>query len=381
MSRIFLKYGVNPHQTHAVVTHSRDPLSVLNGQPGYINLLDALTAWQLVIELAAATGKAAAASFKHLSPAGAAVEKPLDDEFLASQFLPQRDYSPVASAYARARGGDRMCSFGDAVAVSETVDASLANLLKAEVSDLIIAPGYDPEALEILSAKKGGQYLVLQMDKNYEPPTIETRELFGFTFEQDRNNAIIDEKLFEGAPAAAVETLIVATLALKYAQSNSVCVGYDGQVIGLGAGQQSRIHCTRLACDKAEKWMLQFHPDVLGLDFKAGLKKPDKANVVDQYLLWDALSEQERADLRGQLASEPRPLSAAARGEWIRGFDNLCLSSDAYIPFRDNVDRAAKSNIQIIAHPGGSVMDKVVQTACDQYGIMLLATGVRFFLH
>jgi AICAR transformylase/IMP cyclohydrolase PurH len=381
MSRITLKYGINPHQAHAVVSHPAEPLTVLNGNPGYINLLDALTAWQLVIEMRAATGKASAASFKHLSPAGAAIEKPLTDDYLASQFLPKRDYSPVATAYARARGGDRMCSFGDAVAVSETVDVSLANLLKAEVSDLIIAPGYEPEALKILAAKKGGNYLVLQMDPAYAPPAIETRELFGFTFEQDRNNAVISAGLFAGAPAGTVETLVVATLALKYAQSNSVCVGYDGQVIGLGAGQQSRIHCTRLACDKAEKWMLQFHPDVLALDFNAGAKKPDKANLVDQYLLWDQLSDQERGEMLANLGAAPEPLSHASRRQWIAGFEHLCLSSDAYIPFRDNIDRAAKSNIEVIAHPGGSVRDEIVQNACAEHGIALIETGIRCFLH
>lgn len=381
MSRIFLKYGVNPHQSHAVVSHPREPLKVLNGQPGYINLLDALTAWQLVMEMKASTGKASAASFKHVSPAGAAIEKPLTDEFLDSQFLARGEYSPVASAYARARGGDRMCSFGDAVAVSEKVDVSLANLLKAEVSDLIIAPDYEPEALEVLASKKGGKYLVLQMDPAYEPPSVEKREMFGFTFEQDRNNAVIDASLFEGASDAIRETLVVATLALKYAQSNSVCVGYDGQVIGLGAGQQSRIHCTRLACDKAEKWMMQFHPDVMALKFKKGLRKPDKANVVDQYLLWEQLSGQERADLLNQLDEDPRPIAATARNDWVREFDGLCLSSDAYIPFRDNIDRAAKSNISVVAHPGGSVRDEIVQAACEQYGIQLLETGVRCFLH
>lgn len=381
MSRIPLKYGINPHQAHAVVSHPGEPLKVLNGNPGYINLLDALTAWQLVIEMRAATGKASAASFKHVSPAGAATEKPLSDDYLASQFLPKRDYSPVATAYARARGGDRMCSFGDAVAVSEIVDGSLANLLRAEVSDLIIAPGYEPEALEILCAKKGGSYLVLQMDPDYEPPRVESRELFGFTFEQDRNNAAITASLFDGESAPIVETLIVATLALKYAQSNSVCVGYDGQVIGLGAGQQSRIHCTRLACDKAEKWMLQFHPDVLALDFKAGTKKPEKANLVDQYLLWAQLSDQERGELLANLVSVPEPLSHASRRQWIAGYEALCLSSDAYIPFRDNIDRAAKSNIQVIAHPGGSVRDEIVQGACDEHGIRLIETGIRCFLH
>ncbi|XOV88416.1 MAG: phosphoribosylaminoimidazolecarboxamide formyltransferase [Pseudomonadota bacterium] len=381
MSRIPLKYGVNPHQGNAAVINDSAPLTVKNGQPGYINLLDALTAWQLVMEMKSATGKAAAASFKHVSPAGAAIEKPLDEVFLRSQFLPVRDYSPVATAYARARGGDRMCSFGDAVAVSEVVDVSLANLLKAEVSDLLIAPGFEPEALSILKAKKGGNYLLLQMDPNYVPPAVERRELFGFTFEQDRNNARIDASLFKGAPDDVVETLIVATLALKYAQSNSVCVGYDGQVIGLGAGQQSRIHCTRLACDKAEKWMLQFHPAVLALDFKPGLKKPDRANIVDQFLLFDELSAAEQAEMQAGLGVLPTPLDAETRRSWIGTFDMLCLSSDAYIPFRDNIDRAAKSNIRVIAHPGGSVRDEIVQSACDQYGIRLVETGVRCFLH
>lgn len=381
MSRINLKYGVNPHQANAVVSNPHSPLEVLNGNPGYINLLDAFTAWQLVIEMRAATGKASAASFKHVSPAGAAVDGELSSEFLASQFLPAKDYSPVARAYARARGGDRMCSFGDAVAVSETVDESLANLLKAEVSDLIIAPDFEPAALEILKQKKGGNFLLLKMDPGYQPPAVEKREMFGFTFEQDRNNAEISADLFAGVDAAIQETLIVATLALKYAQSNSVCVGYEGQVIGLGAGQQSRIHCTRLACDKAEKWLLQMHPEVLALPFSTGLKKPDKANVVDQFLLWDDLSAAELDDLRSRLEGEVRPISAEARREWIAGFDGLCLSSDAYIPFRDNIDRAAKTGIQVIAHPGGSVRDESVKAACDQYGIQLLETGIRCFLH
>ncbi len=381
MSRINLKYGVNPHQANAVVTNAHEPLEVLNGNPGYINLLDAFTAWQLVIEMKQATGKASAASFKHVSPAGAAVDGPLSDDFLASQFLAAKDYSPVARAYARARGGDRMCSFGDAVAVSDTVDVSLANLLKSEVSDLLIAPDFEPEALDFLRQKKGGAYLLLKMDPGYRPPSVEKRELFGFTFEQDRNDAVIDGSLFGGASDDIKETLIVATLALKYAQSNSVCVGYQGQVIGLGAGQQSRIHCTRLACDKAEKWLLQMHPDVLALPFRPGLKKPEKANVVDQFLLWDELSDAERADLASQLDGDVSPIDRAAREAWIRSFDGLCLSSDAYIPFRDNIDRAAKSAIQVIAHPGGSVRDESVRAACDQYGIELLETGIRCFLH
>ncbi len=381
MNQIDLKYGVNPHQGNAIVTHPGTALEVLNGNPGYINLLDAFTAWQLVIEMRAATGKASAASFKHVSPAGAAVDGPLSDAFLASQFLAARDYSPVARAYARARGGDRMCSFGDAVAVSDKVDLSLAQLLRAEVSDLIIAPDFDPEALDILKQKKGGAYLILKMDPDYRPGAIEKRELFGFTFAQDRNVAEITPALFAGVSDAVSETLTVATLALKYAQSNSVCVGYDGQVIGLGAGQQSRIHCTRLACDKAEKWLLQQHPEVLALPFGEGLKKPDKANVVDQFLLWEALSDAERADLESRLDGPVEPLSNDDRAQWVASFNDICLSSDAYIPFRDNIDRAAKSHVQVIAHPGGSVRDESVRAACDQYGIRLLETGIRCFLH
>jgi phosphoribosylaminoimidazolecarboxamide formyltransferase/IMP cyclohydrolase len=300
---ITLKYGCNPHQGNATLGHPDSPLTLLNGQPGYINLLDALTAWQLVRELAAASGLPAAASFKHVSPAGAAVAGPITPEFARSQFLKTTDLSPVASAYARARGGDRMCSFGDALAVSETVDASLAELLRTEVSDLIIAPGYEPEALEVLKKKKRGSYLVLQIDPTYEPPTDESRNLFGFTLAQDRNVAEIPPALFDSVDYDVAQSLLTATIALKYAQSNSVAVAYDGQVIGLGAGQQSRIHCTRLACTKAEKWMLQTHPRVIGLEFNKGLTKTDKANAVDQFLLWDDLSSPERDELASKLVS------------------------------------------------------------------------------
>ncbi|MDA0789136.1 MAG: phosphoribosylaminoimidazolecarboxamide formyltransferase [Proteobacteria bacterium] len=376
-----LKYGVNPHQGRAFISADTDALSILNGSPGYINFLDALTAWQLVMELSRSTGKAAAASFKHVSPAGAAIAKPLTDPFRQAQFLTVKDLSPVATAYARARGGDRMCSFGDVLAVSETVDESLARLLRSEVSDLIIAPGYEPRALEILQAKKGGAFAVLQMDPAYEAPELETRELFGFRFEQERNSTPISADLFDGAPDDVVETMLVATTALKYAQSNSVCVAYDGQVIGMGAGQQSRIHCTRLACDKADKWMLQYHPRVQELAFKPGLKKPEKANVVDQFLLSSELSDSERQDLADNLMSVPEPITLQEKLDWVKGFDGLCLSSDAYIPFRDNIDRAARSHVRYIAHPGGSVADEVVRQACRQYGIGLLETGLRCFLH
>ena len=379
--RMPLKYGVNPHQRKAFISNVSEDLRVLNGAPGYINFLDALTAWQLVMELASSTGKASAASFKHVSPAGAAVAAPLSQEFVNTQFLHSGDLSPIATAYARARGGDRMCSFGDALAVSEKVDESLALLLKSEVSDLIIAPDFDDLALDILRTKKAGAYIILQMNPSYKPPEIEERQIFGFNFEQQRNSVAISKELFLGTSPEVTESLLVGTTALKYAQSNSVCVAYDGQVIGLGAGQQSRIHCTRLACDKADKWMLQFHPKVQALVFQKGLSKPEKANVVDQYLLWDELSCQEQKDVISKLKIVPESLSRKEKVAWVREFDKLCLSSDAYIPFRDNIDRAARSNIQYIAHPGGSVRDAIVKNACTEQNIHLLETGLRCFLH
>ncbi|HAK50582.1 MAG TPA: phosphoribosylaminoimidazolecarboxamide formyltransferase [Gammaproteobacteria bacterium] len=379
--RIPLKYGVNPHQGNAFVSNETESLQVLNGTPGYINFLDALTAWQLVLELSQATGKEAAASFKHVSPAGAAVARALSEEFANAQFLHSTDLSPVATAYARARGGDRMCSFGDALAVSHKVDESLALLLKSEVSDLIIAPDYDDKALDILRGKKSGAYIILQMDPGYSASANEERQLFGFQFEQDRNAAQISADMFSGTTPEVLETLLVATTALKYAQSNSVCMAYDGQVIGLGAGQQSRIHCTRLACDKADKWMMQFHAKVQALSFRKGLKKPDKANVVDQYLLWDELSDIEKQDLASNLDSVPDPITRDEKLSWVKTFEDVCLSSDAYIPFRDNIDRAARSNVQVIAHPGGSVRDELVKQACVEHDIALLETGLRCFLH
>jgi len=317
LMQIELKYGCNPHQKPAqmIIKSKPVPFRLLNGTPGYINILDALGAWQLVRELRLATGLPSAASFKHVSPAGAAIARPLTEEFRKSQMLPKVDLSPVATAYARARGGDRMSSFGDAVAVSDKVDVSLAKLLKREVSDLIIAPDYEPEALKILKTKKKGSYNIFQIDPEYEPPEIENREVFGFTLRQKRNDVNIDKSIFQNVvtskkqvPEDVIETLTVATVALKYTQSNSVCVAYDGQVIGMGAGQQSRVHCTRLACDKADKWFLQQHPRVLELDFKKGLGKPEKTNIVDQYLLWDQLSEAEISAMLAGLNRKPEQI-------------------------------------------------------------------------
>ena len=384
-----LKYGVNPHQHPAkLVLPDPSPLKILNGQPGYINLLDAFGAYQLARELKAATGVPGAASFKHTSPAGAAIAKPLTETYLTSQFLNKKDLSPVATAYLRARGGDRMSSFGDVAAVSDIVDVPLANVLRRETSDLLIAPGYEPKALEILKAKKQGGYLILQIDPDYEPPPVERRTLYGFQMEQPRNDAAITQDLFthivsadKKLPEDARDTLIVATIALKYTQSNSICVAYDGQVTGMGAGQQSRIHCTRLACDKADKWFLQQHPKTLDLAFKKTLNRLEKTNIVDQYILWDQLSEPEEAQMMSGLDNTPARITQGDRLAWLAQFDGICLSSDAYIPFRDNIDRAQRSNVQYIAQTGGSARDGDVTKAGDEYGIVMVHTGLRLFVH
>jgi phosphoribosylaminoimidazolecarboxamide formyltransferase / IMP cyclohydrolase len=389
LTEIELKYGCNPHQVPASVSVPEGSgFQVLSGRPSYINLLDALGAWQLVRELKAATGKPSAASLKHTSPAGAAVAGSLSEAYRASQFLDASSLSPVANAYVRARGGDRMCSFGDAAAVSDVVDLPLARVLYDEVSDLVIAPGYEPEALELLRSKRGGAYLVFQIDPGYEPPETEAREVFGFTLHQRRNGVAIDRALLEAGltpgqmlPEDAIETLLVATIALKYTQSNSVCVAFDGQVIGIGAGQQSRVHCTRLACEKADKWLLQQHPKTLALRFAGGLSKPEMTNVVDQFLLWDSLSEPERDKVRAALASEPVPITARERLDWRGRFDGICLSSDAFLPFSDNLDRAARSNVRYVAQAGGSRRDDEVSAAAEQYGMTMVHTGLRLFLH
>jgi len=385
-----LKYGCNPYQKNAKVLFNSpvSPLKVLNGTPSYINILDALAAWQLVKELKAATGIASAASFKHVSPAGAAIAKQLDSTFLKSQFISETNLSPVSTAYVRARGGDRMCAFGDAAAVSETVDVSLANIIKSEVSDLIIAPGYDPEALNILKSKKKGSYLILQIDPAYEPADIESKTVYGFTLQQSRNKATIDKNLFNTIVTAnknmsteALQSLIVATIALKYTQSNSITVAYDGQLIGVGAGQQSRVHCLRLACSKADKWFLQQHPRVLGLDFIDGLKKPEKANVVDQFLLWDELSENEKQLMATQLKTVPEPISFEEKMNYIQQYNGISLSSDAFFPFRDNIDRASRSHVQYIAQPGGSLRDDICIAAADEYNMVMFNTETRLFTH
>jgi AICAR transformylase/IMP cyclohydrolase PurH len=386
---IQLKYGCNPHQEFArLLMEEPSPLKVLNGKPGFINLLDAFGAWPLVKELKQATGQPSAASFKHVSPAGAAIAKPLTDEFRACQMIPEGELSPVATAYARARGGDRLCSFGDVAAVSDKVDVTLAELLKREVSDAIIAPAYDEDALEILKTKKKGGYLVLQIDPDFEPQGNETRDSFGFTLEQSRNTATITRELLnnivsrkKNLPEDAIQTLLVATIALKYTQSNSVCVAYDGQVTGMGAGQQSRVHCTRLACAKADKWLMQTHPRVLDLKFKEGLMRAEKTNAIDQFLLWDELAKAEEEAMLANFEEKPKPLSADERAAWIKRHNGICISSDAFFPFRDSIDRASRSNVQYVLQPGGSVRDDIVIEAADHYGMVLIHSGMRWFLH
>ncbi|NQT52237.1 phosphoribosylaminoimidazolecarboxamide formyltransferase [bacterium] len=384
------RYGTNPHQNAARLVYEGEgePFKVLNGAPSMINLLDALGAWPLARELKEATGLPGAASFKHVSPAGAAIAKPIDAALRESQFLPEEELSPVATAYVRARAGDRLCSFGDVGAVSDVVDVSLAKVLAREVSDAIVAPGYEPEALEILKAKKKGKYLVMQIDPSYEPPAMESRENYGFTLEQEANRAKVTRELLANVvtarkeiPEDVVQTLLVTTIAVKYTQSNTVGLGYDGQVIGMGAGQQSRIHCTRLACGKAEKWLLQQHPKVTGLPFKPDTGRVDKTSAVDYYLLWDELSDAEMEFLLSFLAEKPEPLTADERHEWIFRHDGIALSSDAFIPFRDNLDRASRTHVQYVVQPGGAVRDDLVTEAADGYGMVMAHSGIRWFLH
>lgn len=387
---IELRYGANPHQKTKPITFAsgKEPLRLLNGAPSYINLLDALTAWQLVKELRKATGLPSAASYKHVSPAGAAVAKEIDEAFKESQFLKTTDFSPLASAYVRARGGDRMCSFGDAAAVSDVVDVSLANFLKTEVCDLIIAPGYEPEALEILKQKKKGNFLIFEIDADFDPDAFETREIFGIQLSQERNSKVITRTDLTNIvsrntdmPESIYQTLLVAAITLKYTQSNSIALAYDGQIVGLGAGQQSRIHCTRLACDKAEKWFLQRHPKVRKLQFQDKLPKVAKTNLIDQYLLWDSLSSREEAMMLDGFTELPEPISKEEKAQWINTFAGITLASDAFIPFRDNIDRASRTNVQYVVETGGSLRADDVIQATDEYGMVHIHTGIRSFLH
>lgn len=386
-----LRYGANPHQkpAQAFVTSGEMPVKALCGSPGYINLLDSLNAWALVKELAEATGLPAAASFKHVSPAGAAVGVPLSEVEAKAFFVDDLgQLSGLATAYARARGADRMSSFGDIIGLSHPVDAQTARIIGREVSDGVIAPSYEPEALEILSKKKGGKYCVLQIDPQFEPSGPETRTVYGVELQQRRNDVKITKDLFreivsenKTIPEQSQLDLIVATLALKYTQSNSVCYAKNGQVIGLGAGQQSRIHCTRLAGSKVDNFWLRQHPRVLTLPFKKGTKRPEKSNVIDLFVEGSEMSDDERAEWEAMFETVPEPLSTAERKEHAAKLKGVVCASDAFFPFPDNVHRAARSGTSFIVAPGGSVMDEACVNTANKYGIVVVRTNLRLFHH
>jgi phosphoribosylaminoimidazolecarboxamide formyltransferase/IMP cyclohydrolase len=386
---ITLRYGFNPHQRPARIYNSKGPLpfKIVNGAPGYINMLDALNSWQLVRELKQALDLPAAASFKHVSPAGAAVAVPLTDALGKAYFVDDMEESPLMAAYARARGADRVSSYGDFAAFSETVDVPTAKLIAREVSDGMIAPGYEPKALDILKTKKGGKYLVVEIDTAYEPPETETRDVFGLTLEQPRNNAVATASLMEKVVTAkkefsadAVRDLIVATAAIKYTQSNTIGFAVDGQAIGIGAGQQSRIHCTRLAGEKADRWFLRQHPLILGLEWRDGVGRAEKNNAIDLYLQ-ERLNEFEKKNLRNALKKVPPQLTYEEKVAWLKDLKGVSLSSDGMIPFRDTIDRAYQSGVSYVVQPGGSIRDDDVIRACDDYGMVMAFSGIRFFHH
>ncbi|AJV62733.1 BAK_1a_G0034910.mRNA.1.CDS.1 [Saccharomyces cerevisiae] len=387
-----LRYGCNPHQrpAQAYITQQEElPFKVLCGTPGYINLLDALNSWPLVKELSASLNLPAAASFKHVSPAGAAVGLPLSDVEKQVYFVnDMEDLSPLACAYARARGADRMSSFGDFIALSNIVDVATAKIISKEVSDGVIAPGYEPEALKILSKKKNGKYCILQIDPNYVPGQMESREVFGVTLQQKRNDAIINQSTFKeivsknkALTEQAVIDLTVATLVLKYTQSNSVCYAKNGMVVGLGAGQQSRIHCTRLAGDKTDNWWLRQHPKVLNMKWAKGIKRADKSNAIDLFVTGQRIEGPEKVDYESKFEEVPEPFTKEERLEWLSKLNNVSLSSDAFFPFPDNVYRAVQSGVKFITAPSGSVMDKVVFQAADSFDIVYVENPIRLFHH
>lgn len=392
MNSMELKYGCNPNQKPARV-YMEDgkelPVTVVNGRPGYINLLDALNGWQLVSELKRATGKPAAASFKHVSPAGAAIGLPLSETEAQIYWVADMgELSPMASAYARARGADRMSSFGDFISLSDTCDACTARLIQREVSDGVIAPAYDEDALEILKAKKKGNYCILQMDPSYEPAPVEHKQVYGVTFEQGRNNVVIDEEMFRNIvtknkdlPKAAVDDMAIAMITLKYTQSNSVCYVKGGQAIGIGAGQQSRIHCTRLAGQKADNWWLRQSPKVLSLPFRDDVKRVDKDNAIDLYIGDEYEDLLEEGSWQRVFTQKPEVFTREEKKEWLARNTDVVLGSDAFFPFGDNIERAYKSGVKYVAEPGGSVRDDNVIEAADRHGMVMCFTGLRLFHH
>lgn len=390
-NEFMLKYGCNPNQKPARIFMKDGgelPVRVLNGRPGYINFLDALNSWQLVRELKAATGLPAAASFKHVSPAGAAVASGLTDTLKKTCFVDDLTLSPLAGAYAMARGADRMSSYGDFAALSDVCDEETALLLKREVSDGVIAPGYTDRALEILKAKRKGGYSVIEIDPAYRPQPVEHKDVFGVTFEQGRNEAAIDESLLTNLvtknrdlPPEAKRDLLISLITLKYTQSNSVCYAKDGHVIGVGAGQQSRIHCTRLAGDKADKWLLRQNPKVMELPFLPSVRRPDRDNTIDVYLSDDYMDVLADGEWQKVFSVKPDPMSREERRAWLDRQTGVSLGSDAFFPFGDNIERAHRSGVSYIAQPGGSIRDDNVIDTCDKYGIAMAFTGLRLFHH
>ena len=390
MKELTLKYGCNPNQqpSKVFVSEGKLPFEVLNGKPGYINLLDALNSWQLVREMKEATGLPSAASFKHVSPAGAAVGLPLDDTLRKTYFVNSDELSPIAAAYIRARGADRMSSYGDFAALSDECDAVTAKYLKSEVSDGIIAPSYSDEALEILKSKRKGSYLILKMNPNYNPPELERKEVFGVTFEQKRNDLKITADLLTDIPTinkniteAAKRDLLIALITLKYTQSNSVCYVKDGQAIGIGAGQQSRVHCTRLAGNKADTWWLRQSPQVLNLPFVDNIKRPDRDNAIDVYIGNESADLLDTDDWKRVFKTKPERFTDEAKREWIAKLDGVALGSDAFFPFGDNIERAHKSGVKYVAQSSGSIRDDNVIETCDKYGIAMAMTHIRLFHH
>jgi phosphoribosylaminoimidazolecarboxamide formyltransferase/IMP cyclohydrolase len=393
MKELELKYGCNPNQkpSRIFMTEGELPIEVLNGRPGYINFLDAFNSWQLVKELKEATGLCAAASFKHVSPAGAAVGLPLSDTLKKIYFVDDiaLPLSPIAAAYARARGADRMSSYGDFIALSDTCDEVTALLIKREVSDGVIAPDFTPEALEILKEKRKGTYNVIKIDPNYVPEPVERKQVFGITFEQGRNNIKLnDPALFENIPTKnktfteeALRNLVIALITLKYTQSNSVCYVKDGQAIGIGAGQQSRIHCTRLAGNKADIWWLRQHPKVMSLPFVEKIRRADRDNTIDIYISEDYEDVLAEGEWQKFFTEKPEPLTREEKKEWLAKNTEVALGSDAFFPFGDNIERAHKSGVRYVAQAGGSVRDDHVIETCDKYGIAMAFTGVRLFHH
>ena len=392
MKSLELKYGCNPNQKPAslFVNDGRElPIKVLCGKPGYINFMDAFNGWQLVKELKQATGLPAATSFKHVSPAGAAVGLPLDDTLAKIYWVDDLgELSPLACAYARARGADRMSSFGDFIALSDVCDVATAKIIKREVSDGVIAPGYEPEALEILSAKKGGKYNVIEIDPEYVPQEIEHKDVFGITFEQGRNNLPMNKDLLKNIvtankeiPELAAIDLIIALITLKYTQSNSVCYAKGGQAIGIGAGQQSRIHCTRLAGTKADNWMLRQSPQVLGLQFVDGIGRADRDNAIDNYIGEDYMDVLAEGAWQRIFKVKPEVFTREEKRAWLDKMEDVALGSDAFFPFSDNIERAKKSGVKYIAQPGGSVRDDLVIECADKYGMAMAFTEIRLFHH